>query len=286
MRRRPNYVCSGCGFRFSGAKGGRKTPPPATEAEGKKLMEHELAIASDIQENLMPSKIPQVPGYEITAYYKPCLDVGGDYYDFIEIDKEHLGLLVADVSGKGVPGALVMVATRAYTRSVASKTSNPREVVTRVNALLHSDIPRGMFVTMFYSVLNLTTHSLHCVSVGHNPLVFYRAATQSCHVVNPNGIALGIDRGPIFERTLKDQTLPISPGDRFVIYTDGLVETMDKDQQLYGNQRFFRKVKETAALESSEMINLIVKNVEEFQGNATTHDDTTIITCRRLPFNS
>jgi serine phosphatase RsbU (regulator of sigma subunit) len=249
---------------------------------GKKMLEHELAIAADIQENLMPKKIPQVPGYEITAYYKPSQDVGGDYYDFIEIDRDHIGLLVADVAGKGVPGALVMVATRAYIRSEASKSTNIGEVVRRVNALLYEDIPRGMFVTMYYSILDLTKNSINCVSVGHNPLVLYRHATQSCHIVNPNGIALGIDRGPIFERTVKEQQVQLMPGDRFVIYTDGLVESMNKEHQLYGSQRFYRKVKECADRESSEFISMVVKSVEEHQGDAVQHDDITIVTARMV----
>lgn len=248
----------------------------------KKMLEHELAIAADIQENLMPKKIPQIQGFEITAYYKPCQDVGGDYYDFIEIDKDHVGLLVADVAGKGVPGALVMVATRAYIRSEASKSINPREVAARINALLYEDIPRGMFVTMYYCILDLSKNLLNCVSVGHNPLVLWRAATNSCHIVNPNGIALGIDRGPVFERTVKEQQVQLMPGDRFVIYTDGLVEAMDKDNQLYGSQKFYRKIKECANRESSEFISIIVKSVEEHQGEALQHDDITIVTGRMI----
>jgi serine phosphatase RsbU (regulator of sigma subunit) len=272
-------------FTLGSAKGSQK-PEPDSEREEQKMMEHELAIAADIQENLMPRRIPKVNGYELTAYYKPCLDVGGDYYDFVEVDQNHLGILVADVSGKGVPGALVMVAARAYTRSVASKSTNPKEIVSRVNALLHHDIPRGMFVTMYYCLLDLTKNILSCVSVGHNPMVYYRAATQSCHKVNPNGLALGIDRGPIFERTLKEQQIPIKPGDRFVIYTDGLVETMNKKDELYGDRRLYQKVKECAGLESSEFINLLVKNVEDFQDGAPQHDDITIITVRMLPHDA
>lgn len=254
----------------------------AFDQTDRKMVEHELSIAADIQENLMPKKIPQIPGYEVTAYYKPCQDVGGDYYDFLELDKDHIGFLVADVAGKGVPGALVMVATRAYIRSEAANSLSAKEVAIRINQLLYEDIPRGMFVTMFYCTLDTRKGILTCLSAGHNPMVLWRQATNSVHIVNPNGIALGIDRGPVFERTVKEQQVQLMPGDRFVIYTDGLVEAMNAEKQMYGAQRFYRKCKETASRESSEFLSLIVKNVEEHVGTASPHDDITIVTCRSM----
>lgn len=248
----------------------------------RKMMDHELAIAADIQENLMPKKIPQIPGLEITAYYKPCRDIGGDYYDFVEIDKDHLGVVVADVAGKGIPGALVMVEARAFLRSESAKDLDPRAVLSRVNRLLHQDIPRGMFVTMFYIVLDTSKFILNCVSVGHNPLVLWRAATNSCYIVNPNGIALGIDRGPIFERTVREQSVQLMPGDRFVIYTDGVVEAMNEQKQLFGAQRFYRTVKEYASRDSAEFMSMLLKAVEEHQGKAEQNDDITIVTGRMI----
>jgi sigma-B regulation protein RsbU (phosphoserine phosphatase) len=254
----------------------------AFDQTDKKMVEHELSIAADIQENLMPKKIPQIPGFEVTAYYKPCQDVGGDYYDFLELDKDHIGFLVADVAGKGVPGALVMVATRAYIRSEAANSLSAKDVAIRINQLLYEDIPRGMFVTMFYCTLDTRKGILTCLSAGHNPMVLWRHATNSVHIVNPNGIALGIDRGPVFERTVKEQQVQLMPGDRFVIYTDGLVEAMNGEKQMYGAQRFYRKCKETASRESSEFLSLVVKNVEEHVGTASPHDDITIVTCRSM----
>jgi sigma-B regulation protein RsbU (phosphoserine phosphatase) len=279
-KRRPAWRCSVCHTRF--VKSARPSDAPAPAID-RKMVDHELAIAADIQENLMPARLPQIPGYEIAAYYKPSLDVGGDYYDFMQADDDHLALLVADVSGKGVPGALVMVETRAYTRSLASRIVDVRRIVTDVNALLHEDIPRGMFVTMFLGILDLKRHSISCVSVGHNPMVYYRASTSTCHLVNPNGLALGIDRGPVFERVLKEKSIQLNPGDRLVVYTDGVVEAMNAAHELYTPERFYKKIKEHAALESSEFIHAIVRSVEDHQGDGPQHDDITIVTCRRLP---
>lgn len=243
-------------------------------------MAHEVAIAAEIQAQLLPKNIPQLPGFEMMAYYRPSLDVGGDYYDFLQIDKDHIGLVVADVSGKGIPGALVMVNARAYFRSIASRYINPVEVAVQLNRLLYQDIPRGMFVTMFYCVLDLNSKIFNCVSLGHNPLVLWRADTKNCHTVNPEGMALGFAKGPIFESCLKPQSVQLKLGDRLVIYTDGIVESMNHEKQLYGSQRFYREVKEYADFESSEFVGKIVKSVEEHQGKALQHDDITLVTTR------
>lgn len=248
----------------------------------QKMVEHELAIAADIQENLMPRRIPQIPGYEVMAYYKPSQLVGGDYYDFIDLQDARTGFLVADVSGKGVPGALVMVQTRAYIRASSGRYSTPKELATRINALLNRDIPRGMFVTMFYIQLDPGTSLMTCLSAGHNPMVLWRSATQSCHIVNPNGIALGIDKGPIFERTVTEQAVRLNPGDRVVLYTDGLVEAMDADDQEYSSMRFYRNVARHAQRESAEFLSLIVKDVQDFVGEREPSDDLTVVTIRRL----
>jgi len=249
-------------------------------ADEKKLVDHELAIASDIQENLMPRRIPQIPGYEVTAYYKPSQEVGGDYYDFIDIGGDRVAMVVADVSGKGVPGALVMVQTRAYLRSAAERLGSPRDLAIQLNRFLHQDIPRGMFVTMYYAVLDPKNMRLTCLSSGHNPMVLWRARGKTCHIVNPNGLALGIDRGPIFERSAKEQVVQLECGDRFVLYTDGLVEAMNKENVEYGSMRFYRNVLAHAERESSEFLSLIVKDVSEHVGDRPAHDDITVVTVR------
>jgi serine phosphatase RsbU (regulator of sigma subunit) len=132
-----------------------KTSGEALDDVEQKMLEHELAIAEELQANLLPRRLPQVPGYDINAYYRPSREVGGDYYDFIEIDEDHLGIVVADVSGKGIPGSIVMTETRALMKSEGARTMSPADVLIRVNRVLHEDIKRGMFVTMFYMVVSL-----------------------------------------------------------------------------------------------------------------------------------
>jgi sigma-B regulation protein RsbU (phosphoserine phosphatase) len=249
----------------------------------KKLLDHELAIAEELQANLLPRKVPQIPGYDLSAYYRPSREVGGDYYDFIEIDADHLGILVADVSGKGIPGSIVMTETRALVKSEAVRTLSPSETLIRVNRVLYNDIKRGMFVTVYYMILSLSKSILSVVSAGHNPMVLWRKASNTCHLVNPNGLALGIDKGPLFEKTLKEQRIQLFKGDRFVLYTDGIIESMNPQKEQYGPNRFYLRVKQRADRASSEFLSLLVQEVESHQGQAPQHDDITIVTGRTVP---
>jgi sigma-B regulation protein RsbU (phosphoserine phosphatase) len=248
----------------------------------RKMLDHELAIAEELQANLLPRKVPQIPGYDVSAYYRPSREVGGDYYDFIEIDADHLGLLVADVSGKGIPGSIVMTETRALVKSEAVRTLSPAETLMRVNRVLYNDIKRGMFVTVYYMILAIQKAILTCVSAGHNPMVLWRKASNTCHLVNPNGLALGIDKGPLFEKTLKEQKIQLFKGDRFALYTDGVIESMNDKHEQFGQNRFYLRVKQLADKSSSEFLSLLVNEVEAHQGQAPQHDDITIVTGRTV----
>jgi sigma-B regulation protein RsbU (phosphoserine phosphatase) len=248
----------------------------------RKMLDHELAIAEELQANLLPRKVPQIPGYDVSAYYRPSREVGGDYYDFIEIDADHLGILVADVSGKGIPGSIVMTETRALVKSEAVRTLSPAETLQRVNRVLYHDIKRGMFVTVFYMILALQKGILSAVSAGHNPMVLWRKASNTCHLVNPNGLALGIDKGPLFDKTLKEQKIQLFKGDRFALYTDGVIESMNLANEQFGQNRFYLRCKQLADKSSSEFLSLLVSEVEAHQGAAPQHDDITIVTGRTV----
>jgi sigma-B regulation protein RsbU (phosphoserine phosphatase) len=248
----------------------------------RKMLDHELAIAEELQANLLPKKIPQIQGYDVSAYYRPSQEVGGDYYDFIEIDADHLGFIVADVSGKGIPGSIVMTETRALVKSEAVRTLSPVETLTRVNRVLYNDIKRGMFVTVYYAILEIQKAILTCVSAGHNPVVLWRKASNTCHLVNPNGLALGIDKGPLFDKTLREQKVQLFKGDRFTLFTDGVTESMNGTNEQFGSNKFYLRVKQLADKSSSEFLSLLVSDLEAHQGAAPQHDDITVVTCRTV----
>ncbi len=248
-----------------------------------KAREHELNIATEIQSNLLPKKIPKLDGYGVGAFYRPSKEVGGDYYDFIQIDEDHLGIVVADVSGKGVPGSMVMTMARSLIRMEAVRNLSAADTFIKTNRVIAQDIKRGMFVTAMYVILNIKTGTCQVASAGHNPMVLFRDKLGKCSLVNPKGIALGFDKGPIFERTITEETIKLQPGDRVVLYTDGVPEAMNPEQEEYGEKRFYKLVQANSTKNSNQFVNLLVDSLEQWKGEAGEQsDDITIVTFRFL----
>jgi serine phosphatase RsbU (regulator of sigma subunit) len=244
--------------------------------------EHELNIATEIQSNLLPKKIPSLPGFDLGAFYRPSKEVGGDYYDFIEIDDDNLGVIVADVAGKGIPGSMVMTMARSLIRMESVRNLSPADIFVKTNRVIAQDIKRGMFVTAMYVVINTRTQSLTVASAGHNPMVLYRAAQGKCSLINPKGIALGFDKGQIFERTITEEKVKLEPGDRVVLYTDGVPEAMSPTQEEFSEKRFYKLVQDNGGKNSNQFVNLLVSTLEQWRGGSEQSDDITICTFRLL----
>ncbi|MBI3725717.1 SpoIIE family protein phosphatase [bacterium] len=247
-------------------------------AVDRKAIERELAIATEIQTKLLPERIPQIPGLDIHSFYLSAKEVGGDYYDFIVIDQTHLGIIVADVSGKGIPGSMVMTMARSLVRLASVRNVSPADTFKKVNRILAKDIRRGMFVTSMYMVLNVKTYEMKVASAGHNPLVVYRAETDQYELCKPQGIALGFDKGTIFDSHVQEVELTLKPGDRIVAYTDGVNEAMNAESEEFGDERFYNLVRQHAKLSSKDCVNAIVEELKAHRGDAEQSDDITITT--------
>jgi sigma-B regulation protein RsbU (phosphoserine phosphatase) len=243
-------------------------------------LKQELNIAQEIQQGLLPKKIPQIPGYEIAAFYAPAKEVGGDLYDFIRIDEQHLALAVADVSGKSVPGSLGMTMARSVLRSQALSRNGVGETLHKTNEVIQPDIRRGMFVTMFYAVLDSVRHSVTCANAGHNP-VYRLKADASVEEVAPEGIALGLVAAHQFY--VDELTLNLDPGDTLVFYTDGVTEAMNAVSEEYGEDRFKAAMAKGVGLPAAELLPRLVADVRAFVAGAPPHDDITLVLLRRLP---
>ncbi len=252
-----------------------------------KALEHELSIASEIQSNLLPKRIPRLPGYDIGAFYRPSKEVGGDYYDFIQIDQEHIGIVVADVSGKGIPGSMVMTMARTLLRTEAERSLSTAATLVQTNRILARDIRRGMFVTAMYMILDARNRTLLVSSAGHNPLIVVRTDPKTHkkvnELVNPGGIALGFDKGPVFERTIKEQLVTLCPGDRICAYTDGVVESMSPQDEEFGDDKFYDMCVALSEKTSNEFITVVVDALDQHQSTGPQHDDITLVTVRLLP---
>lgn len=252
------------------------------EPELSDEMKAELNKAKEIQRNLMPKTLPNIPGYELQAFYQPYDQVGGDYYDIIQIDPEHVGILIADVSGHGVSGAMVMVMVRSAMHAWIGTTTSPKELLTKVNPIITRDILPGLFVTVYYAVLDLKTRELTCSCAGHNPAVIWRYASRQGEFTQKGGMPLGILAGPAFQATLKEEKIQLNRGDRLILYTDGMVETMNPEGEEYSEERFMTEVNRASGQRSDICVKHLVSCVIRFQDTAPQHDDLTLVTLRCL----
>ena len=230
----------------------------------KQLLKQELNIAQEIQQGLLPKKIPQVPGYEIAAFYAPAKEVGGDYYDFIRISPSKLAFTVADVSGKSVPGSLGMTMARSVLRAQALSQHGVAQTLHRTNEVIQPDIRRGMFVTMFYCVLDTGTHMVQSANAGHNP-AFKVRKDGSVEEIGPEGIALGLVTASQFY--IEEHSMSLDSGDLLVLYTDGVTEAMNAVSEEYGEERFIASLK-ARSTESSldKACSLIIQDLKAFGG--------------------
>jgi len=244
----------------------------------KEKLEQELETARKIQAVLLPKENPVVEGFQITAFYQSAKEVGGDYYDFLWVNKKSLGIGVADVSGKSVPGALVMVMTRSILRSQAQIT-DAAETLRRTNALLFKDIKRGMFVTMFYAVVDVAKKTLNCANAGHNPLVLCHA-DGAVELINAPGIALGLDSGERFDSKLKSNEIALKSGDVFLLYTDGVTEAMNTKEEEFTEERLAQVLANNVKLSAKEISANIIGELMAFTNGAPQHDDITLLTIK------
>lgn len=242
-------------------------------------LQKEMQVAQEIQHALLPSRFPEIEGYELAAVYRAAKDVGGDYFDFVWIDKDTLGIAVADVSGKGVPGSLVMTMIRTAIRLEARGNYDPSDILAKVNDFVAEDVKKGMFITMFFILLDSRKRQISFASAGHNPMILYRKDTDKCYFLNPKGMPLGLTLPDniSFGGDLQTDKLKLKKDDMLVVYTDGITEAMNNRGDQYGNDRLIEFIKINAHLKPDEFADALDKDLSRFTGNAPQNDDITLV---------
>ncbi len=243
----------------------------------KERLEEELRIARKIQMSLLPQATFEVPGLRVAALCVPAAEVGGDYYDLLPLGETRLAVLVADVSGKGTSAALYMAELKGLVLSLARTCESPRQLLSQANRILAAQLDSRTFITMSYAVFDTEARSFRYARAGHNPLIHYQRATKRTRVLTPQGIGLGLDPGERFEQILEEQTLPLAPGDVFVLFTDGISEAMNASSELFGEDRLREIVEADDTLTSEEIKERIMEGVRNFVGDAAPHDDMTMV---------
>ncbi|MEW6517076.1 MAG: SpoIIE family protein phosphatase [candidate division FCPU426 bacterium] len=256
----------------------------ATEqALEQERLQKELQVAQQIQQKLLPKQLPEIPGYSFGALYRAAKEVGGDYYDFLRVGKDHLGLAVADVCGKGVPAALLMSVARSILKTIAPGETSPLKVLKELNRLLVADLSRGLFITLFYAVINVKNRTMTFTSAGHNPVLVWQAQKRQSQLLElrPPCLPLGVDGTGIFERLVQERTITLKAGDAVILYTDGLTEAWNDQREEFGMERLKEAVAASAGLGSAaDMIQGIDRSLIRFCGELHQNDDLAVVTLK------
>jgi phosphoserine phosphatase RsbU/P len=250
-----------------------------TAAE-KKRLEEELRIARQIQMSLLPRGPLEFSGIGVTALCVPAREVGGDYYDFFRLGPDRLGVLIADVSGKGTSAALYMAELKGLVLSLSQIYQSPRQMLLEVNRIISENLDTRSFITMTYAVLDLAVGTMTFVRAGHTPLIYFRADGTRTDVLTPSGLVVGL-RIPgateKFAELLEEQSVEVKKGDVIVLYTDGITEAMNQNSDLFGDARLGRIIAEHGHLDTADLRERILREIEAFVGTADQHDDMTMI---------
>jgi PAS domain S-box-containing protein len=246
------------------------------ETQERERIEQELRVARSIQQASLPKDVPTLAGWQINPYYQPAREVGGDFYDFLELGDGRLGLVVGDATGKGVPAALVMASARSMLRAVAQASNySPGDVLRRVNDSLVTDIPPNMFVTCFYAILNPKSGSLTYANAGHD-LPYLRHRGGECEELRARGMPLGLMPGMTYE----EKEIELDAGEAAIFYSDGLVEAHDPKGEMFGFPRLRALVAEH--VEERSLEKTLLEELYSFVGEGwEQEDDITLLTLKR-----
>lgn len=247
-----------------------------TEMVVRERLETEVQLARQIQKTFLPDTLPTHPHWQLSARWRTARQVGGDFYDVIELPDDRLGIFIADVADKGMPAALFMALTRTLVHAAARETSSPAEALRRVNELLLPDTKQGMFVTAIYAVLDLNTGEITYANAGHNPPLWVKR--DSLEKLTRTGIALGASE----DANMSERTIQLTEGESLLLYTDGLTEAFNLEGDMFGEERLLRALGWQESVSADDMIKAVETALDDFAGNAPPSDDLTMLAVRRV----
>jgi hypothetical protein len=243
----------------------------------RERLSRELEIARSVQMRFLPRKIPECPSIEIASICQPAMEVGGDYYDFIQIGDRYLSILIGDVSGKGVSAAFYMTMVKGIIKTLSKKIKQPSTLLAEANDIFCENSPGDIFITIIYGVFDLKEKSLTIASAGHPPLIVWKSKTKTIERVNPKGIALGLDKSKKYREIIEEKSIPIEENDILVFYTDGVSESMNMQQEIFGEDRLQKIIEDSAHLPPQTIQKNIINSVNQFAEKAAQHDDFTMV---------
>lgn len=240
----------------------------------------ELELARDLQHNLLPDSPPEYDGTRAAGICEPADFVGGDYFDFIPIDERRLGVVIADVSGKSLPGLMMMLVLRIILRSSAPRHQNALPTLCETNRLIADEMNQGSFITCIYMVYDNLNQTVEVVNAGHNPLQVYRYAEEKVETIKSRGRPLGLLPPDQFDSKLEPVRLRLSRGDCILAYTDGVTESMNERQEIFSEERLISVFTENARLAPEMLVKKIAESAHRFAGSSDQFDDMTVVALR------
>ena len=242
----------------------------------KKKLEEQMQIAKDVQTSLLPARSPEIIGYDIAGICIPTYEIGGDYYDYIQLDNQNLAIVIADVSGDGIPAALIMSAFRALLHSQIKADNNPFEIMNVLNQQIPIVSRKRDFISVFYAKLNFKEHTCTYTNCGHNPPMLLRS-NGKMELLEQGSAALNI----LTDAKFISGSVKLEQGDQIIFYTDGVTEVFNTDNVEYGFERLKKIILESKDQSASEIITNIVNSTKAFSGTTLFRDDFTIIVLKR-----
>ncbi len=249
----------------------------------RERLSRELEIAHQVQKKLLPLREPSIKNYIIKGLCIPAKEVGGDYYDFINLGNDKLGIVIGDVSGKGLPAAFYMTLTKGIFQSQVEASLSPCEVLKKVNRILIQTLEKGSFVTMFYGILDYVENTFTYARAGHEPGIYFNKTNNKIEILRPMGIGLGLKEGSLFDRNIENKKINLSSGDLILLYTDGFNDARNKNNEDYGRERIFKFIDKNKDKSGDEFIKSLTDDVSNFSDNSPQFDDLTVITINYKP---
>lgn len=243
----------------------------------RERLEQELQTAREVQMRLLPQSLPQSGNYKIDTLTITAYEVGGDYYDFFPSKKDNIGLIIGDVSGKGTSAAFYMAETKGIIQSITRNYYSPYDILVNTNSILFGSLERKSFITLLVAQIDYKKQVLYFARGGHCPVLHYKAKENKIDFLQPPGIAIGLDKGKIFNGILKEEKVKLATNDILAFYTDGLSEAMDKNDIEFGNERLGEVIKNNAHLEVEALKEKIIDEILTFLDGQNLHDDLTLV---------
>jgi serine phosphatase RsbU (regulator of sigma subunit)/HAMP domain-containing protein/uncharacterized protein (UPF0333 family) len=253
------------------------------ELTEKERLRRELEIARSVQQSLLPPNNPHIEGLDIDGICIPTSEVGGDYYDFFSVNDGTMGIVIADVTGKGTSSAFYMAVVKGMMLSLAPLFTSPKKLLIELNRRLFGVMDRNMFVTMNYAVVDVEKSVLILARAGHNALLMRNAGASETECFIPAGIGLGLEHGEKFEKNISELQISYKPGDVLLFYTDGISEAMNNQKEQYGEHRLIDLMNQLDEQDARAIREYILQTINDFVQDAPQHDDITMVIIKALP---